>query len=480
MGDFNLGFDQLKPIREAESIAREKMLIAILKRPTLFQDYVDEIQRKKVAGEDGAVKSTLLCVMGRLVVNASHSSYNILFSDDAGKGKSFVARAVCDILPKECFVYKTRISPTALTYLHNAENDPTWTWDGKVFNLEDISEQILHSDVFKVLCSEGSSATITQKLNGRITAIDVEIKGKPVLITSTASANPNAELTRRFVMLQLINDKEQTKRIMNRQAKNKMTGELCSYDPFMIDAQKCLERVSVIVPFAECIAEKFPHDNIIMRTNFIRFLDFISASAAFHQYQRMKDAQGRIIAEQSDYDIAREVFLYLFSNRELIPLTSNQRKIMDVFKNNPTVRGNVSYLHGGYIKFISDRALQTNLEKLVEYGFLTTFTEQDSFNRDIVVYALANKEVTTELTLPTYKELEYTSIPSIPSLPTLPSLTSVPSIPSIPNEVPKIPKVPKAKNAYISPKKRHQKGNSINSWGIDFNNSGVEEALKDG
>ena len=288
--------------------------------PNLFNLICEEEFNKKIVGEVEARKVIFLCSAGgRLVKNCSIASYNLLVNDDAGTGKDYVTGRVLNIIPEEFYIHKTRISPAVFTYWHT---EPEWSWDGKIFYPEDISEAVLNSDVFKVMCSSGSSATIVVKQK----AIDLEINGKPVMITTTASAVPNPELTRRFVILNLDSSEDQTKKIMERHSEYAKKGIVPEYNPMITEAMRYLRRVNVKIPFSDLIDKHFPSKHIIMRTHYPRFLDYIKASTAFFQYQR-KNEKDFVIAEGQDYDIARGCFLKLCSNKYMIPLTINQKKI---------------------------------------------------------------------------------------------------------------------------------------------------------
>ncbi|MFA5992765.1 MAG: hypothetical protein WC796_03600 [Candidatus Pacearchaeota archaeon] len=409
----------------------ESRIMNILMNPNLFYEIIDEFD-KKIVEEISARKVIFLCSQGRLVKNHQIASYNLLVNDEAGVGKDYVCNAILEILPNETYIHKTRISPTVFTYWHNKASEPLWTWNGKVFYPEDISETVLNSDVFKVMCSNGSSAIITIKNR----AVDIEIDGKPVIITTTANSTPNSELTRRFAILNLNSSENQTKLIMKRHSQYKKLGVVPDYNIDFKEAMSYLERVSVRIPFADILDKFFPYKSIIMRTHYPRFLDFISASAALYQFQRQKDVNGFVLAVGQDYDIARECFLALCSNKYMIPLTINQKKILEVFEKNNVLKGGVMQLHKE-MNFISDKALQINLQKLVQYGFLKVDIERDVCNRDIEVYSLSESySPQQELVLPTFEELcESGSEPSIPSEP------SISSIHSIPHEVGKIQKV---------------------------------------
>ena len=373
--------------------------LEILKNPNLFREITEKELDKKIVGEVESRKVIFLCANGRLVENHQIASYNLLVNDDAGVGKDFVTGATLDILPKDEYVHKTRISPAVFTYWHNPAFEPDWSWNKKVFYPEDISESVLNSDVFKVMSSKGSSATIVIKQR----AIEIDIQGKPVLITTTATATPNPELTRRFVILNLDSSENQTKEIMKRHSEYAKKGIVPEYNKDFTEAMSYLERVKVSIPFAELIDEYFPTQNIIMRTHYPRFLDFIKASASFHQFQRKKE-DGFILAEGQDYDIARNCFMKLCSNKYMIPLTINQKKILKIFEKEIEPISS-SQFHAKY-NFMSLKAMIYNFGILAKYGLLETDTGKDSYGRDMEVYSLAKSYNPNEkLEIPTYEDL---------------------------------------------------------------------------
>jgi hypothetical protein len=377
---------------------------------------------KSVEEEEGRKVIVLCAYGGRLVENSQIASFNIMVNDDAGTGKDYMTGASLEMLPSQYYIKKTRISPTVLNYWKT--DDPQWTWDGKVLYLEDISEGILNHDVFKVMCSSGTSATIVKDQK----VLDLEVEGKPVMIITTATATPNPEMTRRFVILNLDSSKDQTKEIMKRHSKFRQEGIIPKINPDIRHAMQFLKRVKVKIPFADKIDEHFPNNNIIMRTHYPRFLDFISASAAFHQFQR-KEEEGFIFAEGKDYDLARDCFLKLCSNKYMIPLTINQKKILEIFELNPYLKGTISELHASCMNFISDRALSYNLSLLSNYGILKSQAEINQFNKTVESYSLSlSYKPNEKIVIPTYEEIcQFASLPSEPSTP---SLTSLPSIPN--------------------------------------------------
>lgn len=391
-----------KIVEPIKSITPE--YLSILKDPELFKKINKEFD-KKIAGEEKTRKVIFLCCQGRLVENCQRASYNCILNDDAGTGKDYTGKAVCDILPKGIFIHKTRITPTVFTYWHNPKFEPEWTWDGKVFFAEDISESTLNSEVFKVMSSSGSSATIVIKQ----VVYDIDIKGKPVIFTSTATSTPSPELVRRNLILNLDSTEKQTQEILKKHSKFKVEGIIPEYDEKLIEAQSFLKRVKVKIPFAEKLDPCFPSQNVMMRTNYPRFLDFISASAAFHQYQRKIDSKDFVIAQEEDYEIARDCFLAMNSNAQLIAMTRTQKKILEIFQSSIDLNKSASALFSEELSQVglTLKHIMANLQILVNYGFLKTKEGIDSRNRDITLYSLnLNFLHRQKFTLPKFLELK--------------------------------------------------------------------------
>jgi len=380
----NLSQESIKRIK-SETDPKEKLIKKYLKKKSIFEQITEKELDKQIVGEYDTRKVIFLAACGRLVENAQIASYNLMVNSSAGAGKDYVVGKVLSIIPLEQYIKKTRITKMAFTYWHNAQFEPEWTWDGKVFYLEDISEEILNHEVFKVMSSSGSSATIVIKQK----AYEIDVKGKPVLIITTATAIPTPEITRRFEFCNLDEGINQTIEIMKRHANFAKKGVNPKLNPEITEALSLLKPVKVRIPFADKLPKYFPGDNIIMRTKFVRFLDFIKASAAFHQFQRTQDSENFILAAKKDYEIAKKVLKKLTTNQFLIPLTLNQQKIIQFFTENPSFSGYVSQISNKIGGILALNNLQNNLNLLVSYGLLNKNTSKDISNRDVDTYFLS-------------------------------------------------------------------------------------------
>jgi len=372
--------------------------LKILQDKNLFNRITEKEFDKKVVGEYGSRKTIFLLSCGRYVENAEISSFNLLVNSASSSGKDYITTKILEIFSEKDIVKRTRISPTALTYWHH--DDPTWTWNGRVLYLEDVSQQVLNSDVLKCMCSSGSNATIT--VNNK--AEDFKVNGKPVVITTTATSNPTPEIQRRFNIVQLDETQDQTKAILKRQGEYVKEGKKTEYSPDILGALSFLKRVKVKVPFGDKIATHFPHKHITMRTHFSRFLDYIKASCSLHQYQRKRDAEGYYLAEKGDYKVAREVLLATTSNPLMISLPTNEIKLLDIFKE---LGVGQSYSISDILPkatFVIERTLRRKLNKLVECGLLQVDTEdRDEGKKPVLVYSVVDL---TCADIPEFEELQ--------------------------------------------------------------------------
>lgn len=144
--------------------------------------------------------------------------------------------------------------------------------------------------------------------------------------------------------------------------------------------------------------------NVIIRTNYNRFIDLIRYSAIIHQYQRDRAKDDCIYASPEDYDKAVDWFDYMFKNQQLLPITNNQTRILEIVKTlgpQATAKDVISEA-----TFAGKSWIYTNLNLLTEKGFLTKERIQDETGmstKKLDVYTVKEKE---RLKLPYYWDLE--------------------------------------------------------------------------
>lgn len=376
----------------------------VLQDSQLLDRVADEVS-KRVEGEREAIKTIFMVFNMRNVINLSKASDNLLVNDLGGTGKDHVVSSVFHILPDEEKDMRVRISPKVLAYDNDERTNPLG-WTKKALYLEDVPNNVLNDDAFKVMVSANPLGANKTSVIVNNVKRDITIRGKPSIVITMAMANPKQELLRRFPILNLTSTINQTRAVMLKQASFAAAGGigLPDYDPVFKSALGLLKRVRVAVPYAGKAAAAFPTGNVIIRTYFPRFLDYIKSSAALHQHQREKDGKNNVIAAEQDYEVARAMMAATTSNQLMIPLTKVQKDILERFKE-LEVRGyTFDELYNNMKDVTGERWLRTNVNKLSEYGFVGRDKEhRDGSIKSVDVYTF--KDV-VKFELPSFQELE--------------------------------------------------------------------------
>lgn len=378
--------------------------LEVLQNPELL-DLLHKEWDKNIVGEKLPREIIFAITLGgSLCLNAQKTSNNLLVNSKSGTGKDYVTTKVLNIIPgqEEKWFKRTRISKTAFTYWNNSFLEPEWTWKGKIFYGEDMSHRVLNCEVFKVMSSGGSHSTIVKDQK----ALNIKINGKPSIVITAANATLLDELIRRFAIIQLDESKEQDNLIIEHQTRMAMTGTKPEYKEVIKNSLAYLKPAKVIIPYAENISPVFQKmtANVIIRTNYNRFIDLIKYSAILHQYQRDRTEDDSIYAIPEDYNKAVDWFDYMFKNQHLLPLTNNQQRLLNIVRElgeQATVKDIISES-----TFAGRTWIYTNLNVLTEKGFLTKERIADETGistKKLDVYTVNEKE---GLKLPYYWDLK--------------------------------------------------------------------------
>ena len=366
-----------------------------MKDPNILVNTLREIQ-KEVAGEEDTIIAEIIVATTRLVKGAIPESTNLFLSDKTGIGKDYTTKKTLEVIvSKEDNLHITKMSNEAFTYW-NAD-DPNWDWSYKVIHLEDITQALLNCPTFKVMASGESKAVVVRDQKTK----EISIKGKPCMIITSHHANPQDEALRRFPIGALNDTIDQTKRVKDRVSRKYTCREQTEKDIILRSAVQSLEPYSVVIPYAELIQYFFPED-ILMRTHFHRFLNYICSSAVFHQEQREKTEDGKLIATPDDYMIARLVLIYTTSNPKMIPMSKEYRDVLKILQENVDPMS-VSEIFLRYDK--SKDWLYKHLPNLVETNLVIRGNKHDEkANKFIDTYQYSPGE--NPNAIPTWHELQ--------------------------------------------------------------------------
>ncbi|MBU4501669.1 MAG: hypothetical protein KKA79_03695 [Nanoarchaeota archaeon] len=308
----------------------------------------------------------------------------------------------------------------------------------------------MNSEAFKVMCSEGSISTTVIK--GK--AVDIEIKGKPAILVTTATANPKAEILNRFNLISLDETEEQTKRIMEKQGKRSEKGYSEEYDTIITESLSFLKRVNIKIPFGSKLSHFFPANILRMRRDFERFLNLIKSSVALHQKQRKQDEEGYYIAEKEDYELARNLIITIQTN-SMIGLPHRLKKAYDCCNNLSTKKGlfidniegfTAKEIHANF-PFVSERMWRDYLDNLCEFKLLSAkLGEREGIKQKVTIYS---SQSLIKINLPLFSDI-------------FPDIQNISKV-SIVSKVSKVTKVSKVKEKDITMEtiETNEDGNTI-------------------
>lgn len=292
----------------------------------LWHRIVGEEFPKKIVGEEAACGNIFLNACSAFV--EGELPLALFVSAESSAGKDWVCKNVVKFLPRPFYEIKTKLTPEAMAYYHNAAKEPEWTWDGKVLYLPDVRNNVLNSDTMKSLLTEGSDGVSVER--GK--SIEIKVNGIPAVIFTSANAMPKIEMTNRMGIISLDESEAQTNAILIRQAQDREKTNQTNYDPELRLALCGLNRCRVVIPYASKLTSYFPK-KLEARRDFPRFMTLIKSSAALHQYQREKNEEGALIATSQDYQIAKEAFSVMGSAKLPSPLQKAYNACLAYSKN---------------------------------------------------------------------------------------------------------------------------------------------------
>ena len=339
-----------------EDIQKEKVL-DFLRDPNLLDNIVKAVHETGIIGEDIPIKTILLIICGKLVMNKKTYSTNIHVEDESSTGKDFLVEHVKQIVFNKDWNEYNSPSSTAISYgqrltklkkqdiqgqtiIEYGTVDKEIT-ENSIIYIKDGSNDLINGDDCKLLLGEE-----TVNLRKTVKGEQISLKWKkPVVIITTADTSTDNQILRRLPSLNLNSSIEQTKAIIDYQIdsdcdiiakKEKRDEELIKVAQLSFYS---LTKINVdLKNVREAIEERLPkNQDVIMRSLIPRLLDYIKFSTALHQYQREALRDGTYLATDKDAEIGYEIFenLYKTEFADISLLNRRQKKIRERMRENP-------------------------------------------------------------------------------------------------------------------------------------------------
>jgi len=287
---------------KALTLAEQAQTKAFLQKENLIRELNSLIGKSGIVGEE---KNRIFL----FAIASSHKmpdTLHALIQGSSGSGKTHLLSKIAALMPNERVVKFTRVTENSFY------NYDEFFFKNKLICLEDIDglkEEALFAWRELISNNQLSSSTSQKDENGNIRSAQRIVRGPMASLCATTHGAIYEDNMSRLFIIAVDESREQTTRIMDYQ-KQKAAG--------LIDATKekqatellqnivrMLKPCKVVNPFAYQI--QLPEKaHKIRRLNEL-YLAFVKQVTIINQYQRKKDAQGRIITETEDLLTANEI-----------------------------------------------------------------------------------------------------------------------------------------------------------------------------
>jgi hypothetical protein len=304
----------------------------------LIRRVVEDVEAQGVAGERELTATIYLVGVSRLLTRPLAA----IVQGPSSSGKSYLIRKVSDLFPPEGVIHATQMTPQALYHMKSGSLRHRWIVAGERSRVED-DERAEATRALREMLSDGRlSKMVPVKVGGAIETVLIEQEGPIAFVESTTLAKVFEEDANRCLMLHTDERAEQTQRVIAMTASGLIDGKGDRRDrraQVHQAAQRMLKAYVVCVPFADRLGELFPCERVEARRAFSHLLGMVQASALLHQSQRNVDADGRLVAEAADYQIARYLLnaplAKLLSDRISDPARRCYDALADEWPNDP-------------------------------------------------------------------------------------------------------------------------------------------------
>ncbi len=273
-----------------------------LGKPNLIRRLNDLIGQAGVVGEE----------TNRMFLFGIASSYKMpetlhaLIQGSSGSGKTHLLAKVSNFIPKEGKKAFTRVTEGSLY------NYGMYDLSHQLICIEDLDGMKEEAQLaFRELQSKGViiSSTSSKDENGNVNAYERIVYGPIASMACTTKGEIYEDNMSRCFLIAVDESHEQTIRIIQYQNK-KSAGQIDEkreqqITEFLQHCIRLLKPYQVINPYADKV--HLPEEaHKIRRLNGL-YQAFVKQITLLHQYQRKQDAQGRLISEKEDLQIAAEI-----------------------------------------------------------------------------------------------------------------------------------------------------------------------------
>ena len=278
-----------KPKESAVELSEEERAAALelLRDPNLVERITADFARAGVVGEASN------CLVGYLaaISRKLDQPLAVIVQSTSAAGKSALMEAVLAMVPAEERIKFSAMTGQSLFYMGEAD------LAHKVLAVAEEEGAERAAYALKLLQSEGElsiASTGKDNASGRLVTHTYRVVGPVAIMLTTTAIDVDEELLNRCIVLSVDEDRAQTRAIHDRQRhRQTLPGLLAGQERDRVvkvhqDAQRLLEPVMVVNPFAEALT--FCDGRTRTRRDHVKYLTLIRAVALLHQHQRPRRA----------------------------------------------------------------------------------------------------------------------------------------------------------------------------------------------
>ncbi|HUW15341.1 MAG TPA: hypothetical protein VM537_36860, partial [Anaerolineae bacterium] len=318
--------DEARPIAGLlQARAQQEHEAALLQAGTLVQEpdllvaFQELVLRLGLAGEERNAKLLYLALSSRML----DRPVSICIKGPSSSGKSFLLETVLRTFPEAAFYAYSAMSPLALAYGQESLVHRFMIFYEVTGIGSEMADYLVRS-----LLSEGRIRykTVVPTRDGNV-ELELNREGPTGLLVTTTSAGLHPENETRLLSINVRDDPEQTRAVLQAtaQSANDDRPEPPDLAPWHA-LQRWLDggehRVSI--PYADWLAVNTTSAAVRLRRDFGALLRLIKAHAILHRASRERDGEGRIVAGAADYAAVHDLVAGIISQgvkAEVSPIT---------------------------------------------------------------------------------------------------------------------------------------------------------------
>jgi hypothetical protein len=281
---------------------------ALAASPDILGEFVRDLRRAGVAGEERLGKLLYLALTSRLLPwgTATNRPVSVLIRGTTSTGKSHTMSTTIRFFPDDAIVNLGSMSRRFLFYDEES-------YSHRVLVIPEAAQVIGDDEslaLIRTLLSEGRVVHGTVSSDGKQKGRRIIKEGPTALLMSTTKAYLDEELETRMLSLRTDDTPEQTRRVFQ------VYAELENGDSATLDFGRWHRLQTWLaehgenrthVPFVDELARLMPTGSTRLRRDFVSMLCLIRAHTVLHQQSRARDAQGRLLATVADYAAVRDL-----------------------------------------------------------------------------------------------------------------------------------------------------------------------------